>query len=59
MADVAYIRMHPIDSRLYGMDDLVVIKDEERANDDDEDADGIVDCVGSVRYRRVIRLGTD
>ena len=52
MADVAYIRMHPIDSRLYGMDDLVVIKDEERANNDDEDADGIVDCVGSVGYHR-------
>ena len=30
------------------MDDLVVIKDEERADDDDEDADGIVDCVRSV-----------
>ena len=45
---MAYIRMHAIDSRLYGMDDLVVIKDEECADDDDEDADSIVDCVGSV-----------
>ena len=36
--------MDLIDSKLYGVDDLVVIKDEECANDGDEDADCIIDC---------------
>lgn len=39
--------MHPIGSRLYGLHDLVMVKDKQAADDDDDDADSIVYCRGS------------
>lgn len=39
--------MHPISSRLDGVHDLVMIEDEEGADDDDNGGDGIIDCRGS------------
>lgn len=40
--------MHPIGGRLYGAHDLVMIKDEERAKDDDDEADSVIDCKRSM-----------
>lgn len=44
--------MHPIDRRLNGVHDLVMVEDEECADDDDDKTNGVIDCrrsMGAIR----------